>query len=203
MQIESYYYCCSRQFIDSISSSLQDELIGVVSNLPKRNTQSEVNQDIFWLLTSHGWSYDSVPANLDLPQDLPIDAPNLDQIKKSNSRDLCLTTTTLDAGWRADFAKAFKGLVQIEAQFGKVEAMFKDFCGFKIARYERRLSLGIEIVMSRPNSYFSHRKQSTSGMAHFDIAKMTLPETRNRHRSAPGLDAQQKVRMWCDDNCPF
>lgn len=176
MQFESYYYSCSRQFIDSISPILRHEMLEAISNLPKRNTQSEVNQDLFWLLTSHEWSYDSVPANLDLPQDLPIDAPNLDQIKKSNSRDQCLTTTILDAGWRADFAKQFgRSLVQVEAQFGKVEAMFKDFCGFKIARYERRLSLGIEIVMSHPNEYFSHRKQSTSGMAYFDIAKMTLP----------------------------
>ncbi len=70
------------------------------------------------------------------------------------------------------------GLVQIEAQFGKVEAMFKDFCGFKIASYERRLALGIEIVMSHPNKYFSHRKNSTSGIAYFDIAKMTLPAIR-------------------------
>jgi len=32
-------------------------------------------------------------------------------------------------------------LVQIEAQFGTVESMFKDFCGFRIAYYERRLAL--------------------------------------------------------------
>ena len=39
------------------------------------------------------------------------------------------------------------GLVQVEAQFGKVESMFKDFCGFMIARFERRIALEIEIVM--------------------------------------------------------
>ncbi len=60
-------------------------------------------------------------------------------------------------------------------QFGKVESMFKDFCGFKIAAYERRLALGIEVVMSEPNKYFSHRKKAMSGMAYFDIAKRTLP----------------------------
>ena len=52
--------------------------------------------------------------------------------------------------------------------------MFKDFCGFKIAYYERRLSLGVEIVMSYPWLYFSHRKDSVSGMAYFDIAVKTL-----------------------------
>ena len=44
-------------------------------------------------------------------------------------------------------------LVQIEAQFGTVESMFKDFCGFRIAAFERRLSLGIEIILSNPNYY--------------------------------------------------
>ena len=60
-------------------------------------------------------------------------------------------------------------------QFGKVEAMFKDFCGFRIARYERRLSLGIEVIMCDPGKYFAQRKQSVSGMAYFDIARKTLP----------------------------
>jgi hypothetical protein len=74
------------------------------------------------------------------------------------------------------FAKSFDGkLVQLEVQFGKVESMFKDFCGFTIARFERRLSLGIEIILCEPNRYFSHRRQSTSGMAYFEIAKRTLP----------------------------
>ena len=62
----------------------------------------------------------------------------------------------------------------MEAQFGKVEAMFKDFCGFRIAYAERRLALGIEIVLCNPASYFAHRKNAIGGMASFDIAKNTL-----------------------------
>ena len=65
-------------------------------------------------------------------------------------------------------------MVQIEAQFGKVEAMFKDFCGFRIAYAEKRLALGIEIVIANPPSYFSHRKNTISGMASFNVAKSTL-----------------------------
>jgi len=53
--------------------------------------------------------------------------------------------------------------------------MFKYFCGFKIAHFERRLSLGIEIVIFQHNKYFEHRKNSVTGMAYFDIAKKTLP----------------------------
>jgi hypothetical protein len=88
---------------------------------------------------------------------------------------LCQTATTVDARWHADFAKVFDGkLVQIEAQFGKVESMFKDFCGFKMAFAERRLALGIEIVLSEPTRYFSHRLNAIGGMANFEIAKSTL-----------------------------
>jgi hypothetical protein len=52
--------------------------------------------------------------------------------------------------------------------------MFKDFCGFRIAYAERRLALGVEIVLTDPPSYFVHRKNAVSGMASFDIAKNTL-----------------------------
>jgi hypothetical protein len=91
------------------------------------------------------------------------------------NRNLCLTSTTLDTRWHSDFAKSFgTSLVQIEAQFGKVEAMFKDFCGFRIAYAERRLALGVEIVLTDPPAYFAHRKNAIGGMASFDIAKNTL-----------------------------
>jgi hypothetical protein len=52
--------------------------------------------------------------------------------------------------------------------------MFKDFCGFRIAYAERRLALGIEIVLVDPPGYFVLRKNTVSGMASFDIAKNTL-----------------------------
>lgn len=52
--------------------------------------------------------------------------------------------------------------------------MFKDFCGFRIAYAERRLALGIEIVLSEPVKYFAHRKSSIGGMASFDVARETL-----------------------------
>ena len=67
------------------------------------------------------------------------------EIRKRNRRILCNSTTTLEADWHTDFAKSFdSGLVQIQVQFGKVELMFKDFCGFRIAYNERRLRLGVE-----------------------------------------------------------
>jgi hypothetical protein len=52
--------------------------------------------------------------------------------------------------------------------------MFKDFCGFRIAYCEKRLKLGIEIVMAEPSQYFAHRKSAISGMANYNIASSTL-----------------------------
>ena len=128
------------------------------------------------MLTSAEWNYDSVPVGSAINStDIRGTTQSLDAIKMRNNRNLCLTSTTLDTRWRSDFAKAYdSGLVQIEAQFGKVEAMFKDFCGFRIAYAERRLALGVEILLTDPPSYFAHRKNAVSGMASFDIAKNTL-----------------------------
>ncbi len=125
---------------------------------------------------SEGWSFDSILAGggekppIDL--NLIIDKT---ESRKINIRKLCRTFTTLQTLWYADFAKIVGGkLVQIEAQFGKVEAMFKDFCGFRIAYAERRLALGIEIVLSEPVKYFAKRKSSIGGIASFEVARETL-----------------------------
>ena len=162
--------------MNSIDAGLYEQIVGVVEQLPKRQTQSEINRDLFWLLTSDGWHYDTVLSGTGNSAPLEFNSHlSLDEIKQRNDRKLSLTTTTLNTRWHADFAKLFGSkLVQIEAQFGKVEAMFKDFCGFRIAYAERRLDLGIEIVLVNPNSYFAHRRNAIGGMASFDIAKNTL-----------------------------
>jgi len=117
-----------------------------------------------------GWSYDTVPTKCPVlpPNDILINNPkNLTEIRKNRIHNLCRTSLTLGAKWAADFGKSFNGKkVQLEVQFGTVECMFKDFCGFKIAKYERRLDLGIEIILCKPNEYFSHRKSAISGMAY-------------------------------------
>jgi hypothetical protein len=176
MNPQYYYYNCSQEYIQSIDSDLNNQITTVIQQLPKRQTQSEINSDLFWLLTSNNWNYDTVLQGTgdSPPAEFDIDTP-LNEIKQRNDRKLCLTSTTLDTRWHSDFAKSFESkLVQVEAQFGKVEAMFKDFCGFRIAYAERRLALGIEIVLSEPNTYFAHRRSSVGGMASFDIAKNTL-----------------------------
>ena len=176
MNLKSYFYTCSPEYIESIHPDLLAEVRSIIRMLPKRETQAEINEDLFWLFTHKGWCYDTIPAkaNPECPFELDI-AESLDVIRDRNLRNFCLTSSTLDTRWHADFAKRYgTNLVQVEAQFGKVEAMFKDFCGFRIAYAERRLALGIEIVLVDPPGYFAHRKNDVSGMASFDVAKNTL-----------------------------
>ncbi len=177
MNHESYFYNCSIEYIENIEAGLYNQITGIIANLNKRETQSEINNDFFWLLVSNGWSFDTLSGVSEAPpSDLLLNTSSSSfQLKENNNRALCKTTSTIEADWHSDFAKTYSGkLVQLEVQFGKVESMFKDFCGFKIAHYENRLSLGVEIVMSDPGKYFAHRKSSISGMAYFDIARNTL-----------------------------
>jgi hypothetical protein len=174
---DEYFSNCSKEYLNSIDLSLYDEIIEVITKLPKRQKQEQINNDLFWLLIDKGWSFDTLAGISEnaSPEFKTIDIPK-SLAKKNNKRSLCVTSTTLDASWHSDFAKLFdSNLVQIEAQFGKVESMFKDFCGFRIARYERRLALGAEIVLCDPYKYFSHRIKAIGGMAYFNIAKNTLP----------------------------
>ncbi len=176
MNLLSYFYNCSPEYIESIHPDLANEVRSIIRMLPKRETQSQINEDLFWLFTHKGWCYDTVPAGTapECPFELDI-KESMEVIKDRNLRDLCLTSSALDTRWRSDFAKRYgNNLVQVEAQFGEVEAMFKDFCGFRIAYAERRLALGIEIVLVDPPRYFAHMKNAVSDMASFDIAKSTL-----------------------------
>ncbi|ATW24577.1 hypothetical protein [Candidatus Formimonas warabiya] len=176
MKYKQLFYNCSPGYINSISPDLSNEVIDTILKLPKRPTQSEINCDLFWLLGAMDWYYDATPHGLtdNSPDELGISLTK-GELSGRNKRVLCETSTTLGAGWHADYAKEYGDkLVQIEAQFGTIESMFKDFCGFKIACYERRLALGIEIVMSNPGKYFAHRKNAISGMAYFDIAQKAL-----------------------------
>lgn len=176
MNVRSHYYKCSPDYIAAIDPNLHSEVGSIIRMLLKRETQAEINADLFWLFSTKDWCYDIIPANTapECPFDLDI-MQSMDVIRDKNLRDLCLTSSTLDTRWHSDYAKRFgNNLVQVEAQFGKVEAMFKDFCGFRIAYAERRLALGIEIVLVDPPKYFAHHKSAVSGMASFDIAKNTL-----------------------------
>ena len=130
MNPQSYFYNCSAEYIQSIDPDLPHQIITVIQQLQKRQTQSQINADLSWLLTSKDWNYDTVLQGTgnSSPAEFHIDK-TLKEIKKRNNRKLCLASITLDTRWHSDFAKSFETTpVQVEAQFGKVESMFKGFC---------------------------------------------------------------------------
>jgi hypothetical protein len=97
MKLRFYYYSCSPEYVQTIDSSLYDQIISAVGRVPKRQTQSEINADLFWLFTSEGWMYDTVPTGVATGStDVGGINQSLDAIKSENNRNLCLTSTTLD-----------------------------------------------------------------------------------------------------------
>jgi hypothetical protein len=160
MNFQSCFHNGSPDYIDSIDSSLQGQITFVINQLPKRQPQSEIKSDLFWLLMANSWNFDSLPpgGSSTPPADLDL-LSDTGKPKRVNNRKLCRTSTTLQTIWHADFAKAFESkLVQVEAQFGKVEAMFNDFCGFRIAYAERWLAFGIEIFCQNLSSILPTEK---------------------------------------------
>jgi len=99
MKGEHYFHNCSQEYIDSIDAGLFNEIVNIFSQLPKREMQAGINQDLFWLLTTRGWSNDTVPAGLldTLSKRIEVEGFSLPDIKKANERALCRTTTTTEA----------------------------------------------------------------------------------------------------------
>ena len=62
MKSENYYYNCSPEYIRSIDPGLPGEVESIIHLLLRREKRSEINSDLFWLFTSKGWCYDSIPT---------------------------------------------------------------------------------------------------------------------------------------------
>ena len=176
MEFKSFHYNCTAEYIETIDPRLQDEVGAIVRMLPRRDTPELIKEDLFWLFTHKGWCYDTMPAqsNPECPFELDI-MESLEVVRDRNLRELCLTSSTLETRWHADFAKRYGNrLVQVEAQMGQAEEMFKDFCGFRIAHAEGRLALGIEIVLIDPARHRPQGHRTGNHPASYDIAKQTL-----------------------------
>ncbi len=176
MNSKSYFYKCSPKSIDSIATDLYSQILETIELLPARSLQSDIEFDLFWLLTSVGWQYDTVPTGISKssPDCFEFDC-TLEELESQKDRKACLTSTTLGSQRCADYAKQFDaGLVQIEVQFGALGAMFKDYCGFRIAYAEKRLALGVEIVLNDPTALTAQIEKPDTELANFEVAKQTL-----------------------------
>ena len=176
MDFKSFHYNCTAEYIEAIDAHLQDEVGAIIRMLPRREAFALVKEDLFWLFTHKGWCYDTIPAesNPECPFELDI-MESLEVVRDRNLRELCLTSSTLETRWHADFAKRYGNhLVQVETQFGQAESMFKDFCGFRIAHAEGRLALGIEIVLDDPPRHLADHHHTMGKLATFEMAKETL-----------------------------
>ena len=69
----------------SIDPQLHNEVCSVIRMLPKRETRSQVKEDLFWLFTHKDWCYDTVPAktNPECPFELDI-KESMEIIKNRN-----------------------------------------------------------------------------------------------------------------------
>jgi hypothetical protein len=60
MEVEEYFYNCSREYVSAISPELPSEILSILTILPVRKTQAEINNDLFWLLTQKEWAFDTL-----------------------------------------------------------------------------------------------------------------------------------------------
>jgi hypothetical protein len=86
MKHEDFFYKCSIDYINSIDPNLYGEISAAIRSLPRRETQSEINNDFFWLLASKGWSYDTVSSVSDIPpNDLALASVERNQLEKQRT----------------------------------------------------------------------------------------------------------------------
>ena len=87
MKFESYFHNFSEKYLYSISQTLYEEVVSVVSKLPKRNTQSQINNDLFWLFTDKGWTFDTLAGISEAPpSELLVNQKRKEFLKKNNNR---------------------------------------------------------------------------------------------------------------------
>ena len=174
METEFFFYKCSPEYISTISPTILDEIISIVKRIPKRQFITEINFDLFWLLTSYNWHFHKLPTNINnsTPDELNLSI-SLNQIIERNNPIICKTSSNLQTLTNSDYAKSYdNGLVQIEVQFKGLEEAAIDFTKFRIGYAEQRVLLGIEIVIYNPKLLLNRPKLEE--IVYFDQAKDSL-----------------------------
>ena len=177
MNIESYYYNCSHEYIDSIDPSLHRQ--HPFDPCPTPQEADTVGDQLRPVLAApfRRLELDSIPqgAGKTPPTDISLTV-DIVQPKKVNSRRLCRTSTTLKARMACRLCQSFWCTSWFRSRHSSARSRLcsRSFVGSGLPMLRGRLALGIEIVLSEPTNYFAHRKSSIGGMASFDVARETL-----------------------------
>jgi len=93
MNIQSYFYNCSWEYIDSIEPTFSSQIKDLFKKMPEAQDDNVLISNVFWMLASNGWSFSELPESIsnDPPSGLKVNF-KLSEIKKQNSFDLCAAT---------------------------------------------------------------------------------------------------------------
>ena len=129
MNYTFHYYKCSPEYLASINPNIEPDIQKVLEALKIKNDPKNFTSDLYLILSSHAWSHSGAPT-------------------KSNTPDLCRTSSNPELETTAGFAKMFDNrLIQLEVQSGQLYEIASDVAKFRIAFAEKRISAGIEIII--------------------------------------------------------
>jgi len=148
MDIQSYFYNCSLEYIDSIDPTLSVEIKDLFKKLAVVQDNKVLMANVFWMLASNGWSFSELLESIsnDPPSSLTVNF-KLSEIKKNNSFDLCAASLKSDTPKYNDFAKSLDDqIIHLNIAARESEKLTVDFTNFQLAYAEKRIPLGIELV---------------------------------------------------------
>ena len=148
MNIQSYFYNCSWEYIDSIEPAFSSQIKDLFKKMPEAQDDNVLISNVFWMLASNGWSFSELPESIsnDPPSGLKVNF-KLPEIKKKNSFDLCAASLKPDTPKYNDFAKSLNDqIIHLNVAVHESEKLTVDFTNFQLAYAEKRIPFGIELV---------------------------------------------------------
>ena len=148
MDIQSYFYNCSLEYIDSIDPTFSIELKDLFKKLAEAQDDKVLLANVFWMLASNGWSFSESSESISNypPSGLKVNF-KLSEIKKQNSFDLCAASLKSDTPKYNDFAKTLNDqIIHLNIAARESEKLTVDFTNFQLAYAEKIIPLGIELV---------------------------------------------------------
>jgi hypothetical protein len=148
MNIQSYFYNCSWEYIDSIEPTFSSQIKDLFKKMPEAQDDKVLITNVFWMLASNGWSFSELPVTIsnDPPSGLKVNF-KLSEIKKQNSFDLCAASLKPDTPKYNDFAKSLNDqIIHLNIAAQESEKLTVDFTNFQLAYAEKRIPFGIELL---------------------------------------------------------